>query len=120
MYKDTAKCKKCGWTTNRRIHVDQDGVPRWTCPVCGSVWDGSNFYKVVSSKEATEIIECRYPEGYFMTQEGGRFVGIDNSYGEAWTEEFKSKERCIRWLAGEDFYGYEEEDEQDTSEVHAV
>ena len=111
MYCDTVRCKKCRWPVNRRVHVDPDGVPRWTCPICGAVWDGSDFYKTVSRKEAAEIIEFRYPEGYFMVKEDGKFVGIDNSDGDAFTEAFKSKERCIRWLAGEEFYDDEDEDE---------
>ena len=67
----------------------------------------------VSREEAAEIIEFRYPEGYFMVKEDGKFVGIDNSDGDAFTEEFKSKERCIRWLAGEEFY--DDEDEVDNA-----
>ena len=55
MYCDTVRCKKCRWPVNRRVHVDPDGVPRWTCPICGAVWDGSDFYKTVSREEAAYI-----------------------------------------------------------------
>src|SRR5699024_12510669 len=72
MYCDTVRCKRCGWPVNRRVHVDPDGVPRWTCPICGAVWDGFDFYKTVSREEAAEIIEFRYPEGYFMVKEDGK------------------------------------------------
>lgn len=38
------------------------------------------------------------PLGLFFLQEGDKFVGIDNSDGNAWTEEFPNKESCLRWL----------------------
>ena len=57
-------------------------------------------YKVikVTLKEATSIIETRLPSGLFYCIENGVYVGIDNSYGDAWVEEFKSKSSCVRWL----------------------
>lgn len=42
------------------------------------------------------------PLGLFYLQEGDKFVGIDNSTGDAWTEEFADKEGCLRWLRGEE------------------
>lgn len=41
------------------------------------------------------------PLGLFYLEEREKFVGIDNSTGDAWTEEFPDKESCIRWLTGE-------------------
>jgi len=29
------------------------------------------------------------------------FIGIDNSTGDAWVEEFKTKQECMSWLKGE-------------------
>lgn len=41
------------------------------------------------------------PLGLFYLEEREKFVGIDNSTGDAWTEEFPDKESCLRWLTGE-------------------
>ena len=41
------------------------------------------------------------PLGLFYLQEGDKFVGIDNSGGDAWTEELPDKAGCLRWLCGE-------------------
>lgn len=35
-------------------------------------------------------------------KEGDKFIGIDNSTGNAWTEEFPDEASCLRWLAGEE------------------
>lgn len=40
------------------------------------------------------------PEGKFWCKDGDWYVGIDNSTGNAWTEEFKNKEMMLRWLEG--------------------
>lgn len=60
------------------------------------------MYKEITSVEADNIIENRIPRGQFLLKDGDLFVGIDNSTGDAWTEEFKKKDECVRWLAGED------------------
>ncbi|WP_298042592.1 hypothetical protein [uncultured Clostridium sp.] len=49
---------------------------------------------------ASRIIEERSPLGLFWTKEGQWYIGIDNSRGEAFCEEFKTKEECFRWLNG--------------------
>ena len=40
-------------------------------------------------------------ENLFYLQEADKFVGIVNSGGDAWTEEFPDKAGCLRWLCGE-------------------
>lgn len=30
--------------------------------------------------------------------DGNVYVGIDNSSGDCWVEEFKSKNKCLAWL----------------------
>ncbi len=40
------------------------------------------------------------PIGRFYTKEGDLYIGIDNSTGDAWTEEFKTKASCFKWLDG--------------------
>lgn len=41
------------------------------------------------------------PRGLFYLREDGRVIGIDNSTGHAWTEEFDCVDQCKRWLNGE-------------------
>ncbi len=60
-------------------------------------------------KEAASVIlesgeeDGKYePLGRYYIQEDGKWVGIDNCDGNAWTEEFPDKESCLRWLAGEE------------------
>lgn len=57
--------------------------------------------KAVTKEQASEIIETRTPTGCFYTKEGDLYIGIDNSDGNAWTEEFKTKKSCLKWLNGE-------------------
>lgn len=56
----------------------------------------------VTPEEASKIIETREPKGLFYTIEKVEtkriYVGIDNSRGDAWTEDFKSLSACKRWL----------------------
>lgn len=52
----------------------------------------------ITPAEATQIIETREPRGMFYCIEGGRYVGIDNRTGDAWTEDFSSLAACKRWL----------------------
>lgn len=52
----------------------------------------------MSEKDATIIIESRHPYGLFFLKEGNVYVGIDNRDGDAWTEEFPTKRKCLKWL----------------------
>ncbi|MCL2194357.1 MAG: hypothetical protein FWB76_00180 [Oscillospiraceae bacterium] len=46
-----------------------------------------------------QIIDTRKPLGRFYAREGFRlWVGVDNDYGEAWTEAFRTRRQCLRWL----------------------
>lgn len=56
----------------------------------------------ITQEEAFKIIETREPIGIFyeVDRDGDVFVGIDNSTGEAWVEEFETKEECLDWLRG--------------------
>lgn len=54
--------------------------------------------KKITKEEADKIIETREPKGMFILKDGKTFVGIDNRTGDAWTEDFKSKSACERWL----------------------
>lgn len=48
--------------------------------------------------QAKAVIEARQPMGIFYAYEDGVYVGIDNSTGHAWTEEFSSLRKCKEWL----------------------
>ena len=54
----------------------------------------------VSSKKLTNVIDRRTPRGLFLTKEGRTWVAVDNSTGDAWTEDFRWKWQAIRWLRG--------------------
>ncbi len=54
----------------------------------------------VSSKEMLNVIDLRTPLGLFLTKEGCKWVAVDNTIGDAWTEEFSRKHQAIRWLRG--------------------
>lgn len=54
--------------------------------------------RVVSSAALGDVILTHLPLGLFLTKEARRWVAVDNSDGNAWTEEFRSKRRAKRWL----------------------
>lgn len=54
--------------------------------------------KEITQAQAIEIIETRQPLGMFYHKEDGIYVGIDNTDGQAWTEEFPTIDECISWL----------------------
>lgn len=56
--------------------------------------------KRVSQSEASQIIQTRKPLGLFYEYAGRWIVAIDNSEGEAWTEEFKTLSEAFKWLKG--------------------
>ncbi|SHH60158.1 hypothetical protein [Sporanaerobacter acetigenes] len=55
-------------------------------------------YKEVSNELAKKIIETGEALGKFYTFEKGIYVGIDNSAGHVWVEDFKTEEECLSWL----------------------
>lgn len=52
----------------------------------------------VTREEASSIIESEMPLGLFWLEDNGIYVAIDNSTGDAWTEDFSSKEECFKYL----------------------
>ncbi len=54
--------------------------------------------KKITGSEASCIIYSRRPFGLFYLIHEGVYVGIDNSNGHAWTEEFRSLRQCKKWL----------------------
>lgn len=64
--------------------------------------------KRVPLKHISEIIDNREPIGLFYAEEPGvktdgtiNYVGVDNSTGDAWAEDFSTEEECISWLKQE-------------------
>ena len=54
----------------------------------------------VSSGVLGQVIDRRIPCGLFLAKEGRKWVAVDNTTGDAWTEEFSRKRQAIRWLRG--------------------
>lgn len=54
--------------------------------------------KQITKEQAHKIIETRKPIGKFWLVDGEKFVGIDNTDGDAWTEDFTDVNECIAWL----------------------
>ena len=99
-------CISCRVFVSRDIQFDKKGNPFWICPSCGAVtWD-RGWYKYVDQAEATEIVEHRGRRGLFVHKSDKVYVGIDNSTGDAWVEEFPNLIECLKWLA-------DKEDEDD-------
>ena len=61
-----------------------------------------NKYIIISNEEASKIIDTREPLGLFLIDGKdtltGKYVAIDNTTGDAWTEEFLTEEEAINWL----------------------
>lgn len=57
---------------------------------------------LIEQNQAYSIIDKREPLGTFYYQtEDNMWVAIDNRTGDAWTEEFTTKEQCLAWLNDE-------------------
>lgn len=52
----------------------------------------------INEHTAKGIIENRNYRGLFYFKDGDSFIGIDNSAGEAFTEDFKTEKDCLNWL----------------------
>lgn len=56
--------------------------------------------QLVRTVTLERIIDERQPVGLFLTRGAGAWVAVDNSTGDAWTEDFKHLLTAIRWLHG--------------------
>lgn len=52
----------------------------------------------ITNEEGAKIVIEREPRGLFYQKDGDIIVGIDNTTGEEWTEDFKSLDECLAWL----------------------
>ena len=59
-----------------------------------------NDIRQVKGWKMNEIIKTREPRGLFwyFDEQAHVYVGCDNQYGYAWTEEFATRSDCIAWL----------------------
>lgn len=55
---------------------------------------------LIKPEKALEIIETREPLGLAIAKDGEKYIAIDNTDGNAWTEEFYSLYVANCWLAG--------------------
>lgn len=57
--------------------------------------------RLIKSSKRNGCIEHDFePRGLFWLKEKKRYIAIDNSLGDAYTEEFKTKYACFRYLRG--------------------
>lgn len=56
--------------------------------------------KEITQEEMVKVIENRKPEGLFYRydKKDRVYIGVDNSTGDAWTEEFETLEGVIAFL----------------------
>lgn len=101
MILSAVKCKDCGELVHRRIHIHGHGIPFWECPKCGVYHEDRSWYRSINQEQAASIIETREPRGLFVLDTGIEIIGIDNSTGNTWTEEFPDMEECMEWLIGD-------------------
>ncbi|MCM1060835.1 MAG: hypothetical protein NC452_11140 [Eubacterium sp.] len=52
----------------------------------------------INSFHAEVVIKTRQPLGLFYVRQNGAYIGIDNSAGHAWVEEFSDLNTCKQWL----------------------
>lgn len=64
----------------------------------------------ISKIKAHKIINKREPLGIFYFLENDVYIGIDNSTGDSFVEEFKDKETCLAWLTDKSISYFTEED----------
>ena len=83
---------------------EEDGIEPVAESLTEAVADGIERVNLV---KAYDIIDNRKPIGSFLTREGDKFVAIDNTTGDAWTEEFDTEEEAIKWL------NFEEDSKED-------
>lgn len=64
--------------------------------------------KQITQQEVNEIFDNGFetgkykPLGYYYVESDGTYMGIDNSTGNAWVEDFDNLADCIAWLNGDD------------------
>ncbi len=96
-------CADCGYKASGQCknpclnHPTRCGQERTETPKEMATAAGIRF---INATMANAIIESRKPLGLFVHREKGKFIGIDNRTGDAWTEEFTTQAGCLKWLVG--------------------
>ena len=97
-------CPKARWasgfiafTRGTSSTPDIKTAPRW-CPR-----KLASEPRDIGRKDADTIIERRHPYGLFFLKDGDVYVGIDNRDGDAWTEDFPVKRKCLEWLTDKNY-----------------
>ncbi len=61
-----------------------------------------DYISLLASEELKRPFGFKYtPVGRFYLRDGEKYVGVDNSTGHAWVEEFDRLDDCKRWLLGD-------------------
>lgn len=64
------------------------------------------MYRELSNKKFIEIVSDQHNWkknlGLFWTNEENAYVGMDNTTGDAWVEEFETLRGCLDWLVGDE------------------
>ena len=83
-----------GYTKGSSDKPDIKTAPRW-CPRKMAAKPME-----ISEIQGCQVIDNRRPRGLFFVV-GSKVTGIDNRYGDAWTEDFDTKRECLKWLLDE-------------------
>lgn len=91
----------------------KEAVLSYSTPTtCGESWIRKEWARPrgrvieeISADAARELIDNyrgKPPsENLYYCKGDGCFIGIDNTTGNCWTEEFQTLSQCRRWLRGE-------------------
>lgn len=93
---DLSQCKNSCLNHPNRCGQIRAETPRETATAAGVRYiSKATALKILDSGETSGKYK---PLGQFIRKAGKKFVGIDNSDGDAWVEEFSSEAECVRWL----------------------
>lgn len=114
-YLDLAECAIIGANytdTNTSMNTAMEHASAIIAGVMHTVGDENTRPKMGAIVHATQVspfhLHCVIQKpsapaakGKFFTQEGGLYIGVDNSDGNAWTEEFSDRQQLFLWFAGQ-------------------
>lgn len=114
-YLDLAECAIIGANytdTNTVMNTAMEHASAIIAGVMHTVGDENTRPKMGAIVHATQVspfhLHCVIQKpsapaakGKFFTQEGGLYIGVDNSDGNAWTEEFADRQQLFLWFAGQ-------------------
>ena len=112
-YLDLAECAIIGANytdTNTAMNTAMEHASAIIAGVMHTVGDENTRPKMGAIVHATQVsplhLHCVIQKpsapaakGKFFTQEGGLYIGVDNSDGNAWTEEFSDRQQLFLWFA---------------------